>query len=105
MGGSVVEEYSIVGIDERVGAVQGDLVASVVLAVPMFAAEESALKGMSVCVVRLGTGNELVEGMRMWIGCHQQSQWCVGFFGNGYTECCGELSDKRGLKDVRLIVE
>jgi hypothetical protein len=71
VSGSVGEEDSIASINEGVGVIQSDLVAGVVLAISTLAAEEPALKGMSMCVVCLGTGFELMECVRAWVGVHQ----------------------------------
>ena len=105
VGGSIGEEDSVSGIDKGVGAVQGDLVAGVVLTVSVFVAEPPVLEGVSVRVVRPSTRDKLVEGVRTWMGVHQWSQWCVGFFGDGYMEGGGKLAYKRGLKDTWLIVK
>ena len=65
VSGSISKEDSVMGINEGVRVVQGDLVPSVVLAVSTFTAEPPVLGGMSVYVVLLGTRDEFVEGMRM----------------------------------------
>ena len=105
MGSPVGEEDSIVGIDEGVMVIQSVLEFGVVLIVPMLAAEEVALEGMSVCVMCPSTGLKLVACVRTWVGVHQQLQWCVALFGNGYTESGGKLLDEGGLKDMWLIVK
>ena len=105
MGGPISKEDSIVIIDKGVGVVQNDLVAGVILAVSTLVGEGLALEGMSMCVVHLGTGFELVECVRTWVGVHQQLQWCVGLFGNRYMEGGGELSNEGRLKDAQLIVK
>jgi hypothetical protein len=68
-------------------------------------AEEVAFEGVSVHVVLPGTGFELVECVRMWVGVHQRSQRCVALLGDGYMEGGGKLSNKGGLKDMWLIVK
>ena len=116
VGGSISEEDSIVSIDEGVGVVQSDLVFSVVLAVSMLMAEEPALKGVSMCVVGLGSGFELMECVRMcedmgrcppaiivmcstlWQWIHR-GQWRV--VGQGRVEGCAADSQGRGLRCMR----
>ena len=105
MSGPISKEDCITVVDEGCGVVQRNLPPSVVLIVSSLIAEPPVFEGMGMCVVLLGTRGELVECIRMWVGVHQWSQWCVGFMCNGYTEGSGELSDEGGLKDMQLIIE
>ena len=105
MCSSVCEEDGVVVIDEGCGVIQSGLPPSMILAVPAFVAEPPVLKGMGVCIVLLGTWDEFMEGVRTWMGVHQQSQWCVGFLYDGCMEGSGKLLDEGGLKVLPLLVQ
>ena len=71
VGGSIGKKDSILGINEGCGVIQGDLPASVILAVSAFSTESPMVEGVYVHVVFPSTWDKVVEGMRMWIGVHQ----------------------------------
>ena len=105
MCSSICKEDGIAGINKGYGLVQSGLPVSMVLTVSAFLAESPVFEGVGVCEMFPDAQDELVEGVRTWVGIHQWPQWCVGFFCNGYTEGSGKLSDERGWKDMWLIVK
>ena len=103
--GCIGKEDSVAGIDKGCRVVQGDLPASVVLAASVFSAESPMFEGVGMSIVLPCPRDEVMKHVRMWVGVHQQSQWCIGFTCNGYMNCSVELPDKGGLKDAWLIVK